>query len=109
MRILHLIQKQQLRGIEVFAAQLSTHLVNAGNEVMIVSLYGGTGTLPFSGKILSLDGDIKKKFFDWNAWKRLSKIIKDFKPDVVQANAADTLKYAVFSKKLFGWNQPVIF
>lgn len=47
--------------------------------------------------------------FDWQAWKKLAQIIKEVKPDVVQANAGDTLKYAALSKLFFGWKQPIVF
>ncbi len=109
MRILQLIQKQQLRGAEMFAAQLSTHLQNQGHEVLMVSLQGGNADLPFSGDIISLDANLNNRFFDFRGWKKLAKIIQEFEPDIVQANAGDTLKYAIFSKKLFRWNLPVVF
>ena len=109
MRILQLIQKQQLRGAEMFAAQLSTHLQNQGHEVLMVSLQGGNAALPFSGEMISLDVNLKNRFLDYRGWKKLAKIVQDFEPDIVQANAGDTLKYAIFSKKLFGWNLPIVF
>ena len=52
MKILQLIQKKQLRGAEVFAAQLSTHLVELGHEILIVALLDGKDQLPFTGNIL---------------------------------------------------------
>ena len=65
--------------------------------------------MPWKGEIESLDASSNFRFFDFRAWKKLNKIIKEFKPDVLQANAGDTLKYAVFSKKIFGWQTPIIF
>ena len=109
MKILQLIQKKQLRGAEVFAAQLSTHLVELGHEILIVALLDGKDQLPFTGNILPLNVALSKKMFDVTAWKKLSTIIADFKPDIIQANAGDTLKYAVFSKILFRWKQPLVF
>jgi glycosyltransferase involved in cell wall biosynthesis len=109
MKILQIIQKQQLRGAEVFAAQLSMHIVEAGHEVLIVSLGGGSAVLPFEGNIISLNANFRFKFLDWKAWKKLAVLIKEFQPDIIQANAGDTLKYAVISKKIFRWKQPVIF
>ena len=109
MKILQLIQKKQLRGAEVFAAQLATHLSNQGHEVLIVALLDGKDQLPFSGNIISLNVSLRKKMFDVSAWKKLSEIIADFKPDAIQANAGDTLKYAVFSKLFFRWKQPLLF
>lgn len=46
---------------------------------------------------------------DVKAWKRLAQIITNEKPDIIQANAGDTLKYAVFSKILYRWKQPIVF
>ena len=109
MKILQLIQKKQLRGAEVFAAQLSAHLVEQGHEVLIVALLDGKDQLPFAGNIISLQVSLGKKMFDVAGWKKLNQIIADFKPDIIQANAGDTLKYAVFSKMLFRWKQPLVF
>ncbi len=98
-----------MRGAEVFASQISSHMVREGHEVKIVSLADGTATLPFSGEIDSLNVNLSNKFFDWAGWKKLSGIVKEFRPDVVQANAGDTLKYAIFSRMFFGWNVPIVF
>lgn len=47
--------------------------------------------------------------WDIKAWRRLAQLIKKEKPDIIQANAGDTLKYAVFSKLFFRWKQPIVF
>ena len=73
MKILQLIQKKQLRGAEVFAAQLSTHLVDQGHDVLIVSLLDGKDQLPFTGNIISLQVSLRKKMFD--AWKIDGKVV----------------------------------
>jgi glycosyltransferase involved in cell wall biosynthesis len=109
MKIIQLIQKKQMRGAEVFASQLSSHLMELGHEVLIIALLDGKDQLPFKGEIICLNADFKKKLFDIPTWKKLADIIKIFKPDIIQANAGDTLKYAVFSKLLFRWKQPLIF
>lgn len=108
MKILQIIHKKQTRGAEIFTCQLSNHLIKSGHEVKIVSLYDGEAELSFNGEIILLNASIKKRLFDILAWKRLAGIIEKFKPHVVQTNAGDTLKYAVFSKKLFRWKTPVI-
>ncbi|WP_051205227.1 glycosyltransferase [Salinimicrobium xinjiangense] len=108
MKILHLIQKPQNRGAEIFTCQLSTHLISSCHEVKIVTLFEGEAILPFDGEIISLKASSKNRFFDIPAWKKLACIVKDFNPDIIQANAGDTLKYAVFSKKIFGWKTPLI-
>jgi glycosyltransferase involved in cell wall biosynthesis len=108
MKILHLIQKPQTRGAEMFTCQLSNHFIKSGHQVKIVALFEGEANLPFHGDITSLKASSKNRFFDIVAWKKLAGIVKEFNPDIIQANAGDTLKYAVFSKKLFGWKTPVI-
>jgi len=93
----------------MFTCQLSNHLVELGHQVKIVALFEGKAILPFNAEITSLKASSKNRFFDIVAWKKFARIIKDFNPDIIQANAGDTLKYAVFSKKLFGWKTPIIF
>ncbi len=109
MKILHLIQKRQLRGAEVFTSQLSNQLNSLGHEAIIVPLFNGNAALPFEGKIIELKASASKKYWDVEAWKRLARIIDEEKPDIIQANAGDTLKYAQFSKIFFGWKQPIVF
>lgn len=109
MKILQLIQKKQLRGAEVFASQISEYMKQSNHEVIIVALIDGDAKLPYSGDIKVLNANIKLKWLDWSGWRSLSEIINKFNPDIVQANAGDTLKYAVLSKKIFRWKQPVIF
>jgi len=108
-RILQIIQKKQLRGAEVFASQLSQHLVGLGHTVRIVSLLDGDAQLPFAEEIVPLSVRLKKRFSDRQGWKRLAEEVASFQPDVVQANAGDTLKYAILSKTFYRWKAPVIF
>lgn len=108
MRILQIIQKKQYRGAEIFCCQLSNHLIDLGHIVEIVSIYDGDEVLPFKKKILSLNRKKSHRFIDYQGWQKLSNIIKRFQPDVVQANASDTLKYAVLSKLSNNWNIPII-
>lgn len=109
MKVLQLIQKSQLRGAEVFASQLSSHINTSGNTAIIASLFEGNANLPFTGKVISLNGNPKGRFHDVSAWKKLALIIEDEKPDIIQANAGDTLKYAVCSKLFYRWRQPIVF
>lgn len=108
MKILHLIHKPQNRGAETFACQLANHQVQLGHEVKIIAIYDGNAKLNWKAPIENLQGQ-EGKFFDFKAWKNLAAEIKDFQPDVVQANSGDTLKYAVFSKKVYGWKNPILF
>lgn len=108
MRLLYLIHKPQNRGAETFTCQLCTALSEMGHSVKIVSIFKGEADLPWSGSIESLEGNPHKRFLDIKAWQKLSYIIASFQPELIQCNAGDTLKYAVFSKKIFGWKQPII-
>ncbi|MDR5590571.1 glycosyltransferase [Christiangramia sp. SM2212] len=108
MKILQIIHKPQNRGAETFTCQLSSHLIAEGHRVKIVSIYDGNATLPGNFKIESLGGKLDAKFFDFAAWKKLNKIVLQYKPDMVQVNAGDSLKYTVFSKFVFRWNRPIV-
>jgi len=109
LKILQLIQKKQYRGAEIFACQLSNHLLDMNHQVEVYSVYEGSSQLPFKGVVKSLDRRPHVRYYDFKGWKDLAKIIKQYKPDIIQANAADTLKYAIFSKFLFSWNVPIVF
>ncbi|MTI38199.1 glycosyltransferase, partial [Fulvivirga lutimaris] len=109
MKILQLIQKPQLRGAEIFATQLSNNLLSSGHEVIIASLFKGEQTPQFSGKHIALSLSGKFRWLDWRGFKALASLMANEKPDIIQANAGDTLKYAVLSKLLFKWKQPIVF
>lgn len=109
MKILQLIHKIQNRGAETFACQLSNHLLSLDHEVKVVALYNGKAQLPFENEIIVLNQSSSNKAINFQGWKKLAKIIKDFNPDVIQANSGDTLKYSVLSKLVFGWKVPLVF
>lgn len=110
MKILQLIQKPQLRGAEIFACQLSQEFVKRGTHVDVVYLFEHEPfALKFKLNFIPLLANKNRRLWDWNAFKRLSKIIEDGQYDLVQANAADTLKYAVMSKLFFGWKAKIVF
>lgn len=108
MVIFQLIQKFQLRGAEMFAAQLSTHLTELGHQVFLISLFPGQSDLPFSGEKISLNRQMAKRWTDYQGWQLLAKLIEQHQPDVIQCNAGDTLKFAVLSQKTFRWKSPII-
>lgn len=109
MKILQIIQKPQARGVELFTCMLSEKLQELGHEVILISIFEGNYDLPYSGKQIHLKRPLKKRFYDWYAWKEFADLVKKETPDLIQANAADTLKFSVFSKKTFGWKAPIIF
>ncbi|WP_373056150.1 glycosyltransferase [Zunongwangia sp. H14] len=109
MKILQLINKHQNRGAETFACQLAGHLIALGHQVKMVAVFNGEANLPFKGEIICLNASPGKRFLDLKAWKNLAEVISTFQPDIIQANAGDTLKYAIFSRIIFGWKAPVLF
>jgi len=108
MTILQLIQKPQKRGAEIFAAQLSQHLSTLGHKVILVSLFEGDAVLPFEGTQIHLRRPLKKRVYDVVGWKQLATLIKKYQPEIVQANAGDTLKWVVYSKIIFGWEAQLV-
>jgi L-malate glycosyltransferase len=109
MKILQFIQKPQLRGAEMFACQLSNHLLDMGHEVTVICLLDGNAKLPFKGKLVNLKRPLAKRFFDVEGWKQLAKYIKENKPDIIQANAGDTLKFVALSKLFYRWKTPIVY
>lgn len=109
MKILQLIQRPQLRGAEVFATQLSNHLIELGHAVKLIALFTGEEILPFKGELIKLNRPKSVRTFDLVGLRRLAKIVRHFQPDIVQANAGDTLKYAVFSRLIFTWKAKIVF
>ncbi len=109
MKILQLVQKPQLRGAEMFASQLSNHLEKSGLDVHLISVFSGLSELPFHGKTSHLKRSLRNRLWDLKAWKAFADIIKIEQPDLIQANAGDTLKFAILSKLFFKWSTPVVF
>lgn len=109
MKIIQLIQKPQRRGAEIFAVQLSEELTKMNHEVLLISLFEGKSELTFSGRMINLNRSLSHRFFDLEGWRKLSEVIRNFQPDLVQANAADTLKFSVFSKLFFRWKAPIVY
>jgi glycosyltransferase involved in cell wall biosynthesis len=110
MRIIQLIQKKQRRGAEIFAAQLSNELTKLGHQLLIVAIFNhspdlDTGTV----EIRELGRPLKRRNFDPKGYWQLSQLIRAFAPDIVQANAGDTLKYAALSKLLFPWKGALVY
>lgn len=109
LKIVQIIQKPQFRGAELFACQLSNHLISKGHDVLMVCLYKGDVELPFKGPIINLQRPESKRFFDITGWKKFKNIVAGFQPDIIQANAADTLKFVASSSFLYNINVPIIY
>jgi glycosyltransferase involved in cell wall biosynthesis len=109
LKVLQIIQRPQLRGAEIFACQLSIQLLQQGIAADVVYLFEQENVLPFKLNFHSLGGNSRKRFWDFQAYRRLSDIIRNGDYDIVQANAGDTLKYAALSKMLFRWKAPLVY
>ena len=110
MKILQVIQKPQFRGAEIFACQLSVELKKLGHEVDVLFLFGADDQqLPYPLHFIHLNATIKKRFWDFKAYKKLNSIIVQGGYDLVQGNAADTLKYLAISKQLYGWKAKFVY
>ncbi|GMQ35711.1 hypothetical protein Ataiwa_39840 [Algoriphagus taiwanensis] len=70
-----------------------------GHEVLVITLLSGGEGLKFSGRTIHLIRP-EEQLLDCKGFWQLSQILKDFQPDLVQANASDTLRYGVAAKWL---------
>jgi L-malate glycosyltransferase len=106
---LFFIQQNQLRGAEVFASQLADHLAARGHSVKLIALESGQDDGQLMFPVLSLGINTKNKWYDIAGWRKVANEVTRFQPDIVQANAGDTLVYVSMSKMLFRWKTPVIY
>jgi len=96
MKILQLVTKRQYRGAEVFAANLSGELIKLGHEILFVGLYKNDINILEVPSAVNLDLVKKKEgAFSIQVVRALRKTILETKPDVIQCNGSDTLKYMV--------------
>lgn len=97
---MQLVQQPQRRGAEMFAYDLTSELRRRGHEVLTVYLYPADGAdpLPIHGPDVALGANPRHPFekipgvHPAVVWK-LRDLVKSFRPDIVQANGARTLKY----------------
>jgi glycosyltransferase involved in cell wall biosynthesis len=98
LRLLQLVTRRQLRGAEVFAAQLSAGLAALGCEVVLAGLYApGEPPLAAAGVELLDLGGRPRRCLSPGLVRRLRRLVAARRPDLVQANGSDTLKYAVLA------------
>lgn len=109
MTIVHLITSRQLRGAEVFAVQLAEFQVARGHTVHVISLYPSAGHSLEAAVTSVTDLNERKSTLNFALLRRLGSLFKQFRPDVIQANGADTLKYAVLAKIMGSTHAPVVY
>lgn len=96
LRILQLVTKRQYRGAEVFAANLSKELIDLGHEIIFVGLYKNDKDILEVKKARNIDvSNSKRSKFSLKIVLKLYSLIKEIKPDVIQCNGSDTLKYSI--------------
>jgi L-malate glycosyltransferase len=107
---MHVITKRQLRGAEIFASQLSAAFVSRGHEVIIVALQPPV-VFPAIVGVTYIDMKVEKsnRFMSYQGWKTFAALVKEHRPDIIQANASETLKFTVLSKLLFRWKVPIAY
>ncbi|WP_297337979.1 glycosyltransferase [Algoriphagus sp.] len=108
MRIVQVITRPQRRGAEIFASQLSEQLAKMGHEVFLVSVYQADQELSFDGNLIKLDLPYQGKL-DWEGFKHLSQVFRRINPEIVQANASDTLRMCVGASYFFKGRYKLIY
>jgi glycosyltransferase involved in cell wall biosynthesis len=109
MKILQICQRPQRRGAEVFATLLAAELGKQGHEVMTAYLYPhvGEGLLPLEKNDRVLGGDDRHPLetlvgFHPGLLLRLGRVIRSFRPDIIQVNGARSVKYGILARLLVG-------
>jgi len=98
MRVLQLVNRRQRRGAEIFATELADVLAARGHEVLVAGIYSPRGTLLTPERATFRDlVAAERRFYSRSAAKAVASLIREFRPDVVQANGSDTLKYSVLA------------
>jgi glycosyltransferase involved in cell wall biosynthesis len=101
MRVLHVVATNQRRGAEVFTADLVGVLGQAGVDQRIAVLRAVEGpSVRYSGPTTVLGADrwmLPGVRMSVSAARALSRAIRDWRPDIVQAHGGEALKYAVLA------------
>jgi glycosyltransferase involved in cell wall biosynthesis len=77
-----------------------------GHELRVMALHDGDADLPFEK--VEILGKKRPLLFLLNKIAALNKVVKTWKPDIIQTNAGDTTRIAVLSKTILGWNVPIV-
>jgi len=113
MNVLQLITRNELRGAEVFAAELSGGLSRRGHDVRLAAIYRrqqGQLALSLEDTVTEVElGAHRQGRVELRALRRLIGLLEQQTPDVVQANAFHALKYAVLARRLTRGRWPLVY
>ncbi len=106
MRVLHLINRPQVRGAQQFAARLAAELEGGEVQNAICSLYpAGDGDERYeTGDLQVFRLDVEPTVLDrvFRVEPRvalgLRRVLREFEPDIVVGHGTDTLRYAALAK-----------
>lgn len=79
-----------------------------GHEVVLVSLFQSDQNLEFPGRFIQLNLPFRGKL-DIRGFYILSRVFRDINPDIVQANASDTLRMTVGARYFFKGNFQLVY
>ena len=109
MKILQIVTRRQYRGAEVFAAHLSRELIDRGHEIIFAGLYRNDKDVLTVQGAENLDlANLKRGRLSLSLIKKLVKLINRTRPDVIQCNGSDTLKY-MFAASFFTPRIPILY
>ena len=98
MKIIQLVTKRQYRGAEVFAAELSSILGKRGHDILFVGLYPPPKNVLSAQHSQNIDLNGRKRWLSIGLLLKLIRLIRNTRPEIIQANGSDTLKYVVMAK-----------
>jgi glycosyltransferase involved in cell wall biosynthesis len=106
MRVLHVVTTAQRRGAEVFTADLVDALGRAGvaQQVAVLHAVDGPG-VRYGAPVTMLGAEawmLPGMRISATAVRELRRVLRDWKPDVVQAHGGEPLKYALLAGAWLG-------
>jgi glycosyltransferase involved in cell wall biosynthesis len=110
MRILQLVTARQRRGAEVFATQLADALAARGHEVVVLGLFPPPES-PLTPALAAADdlATASNGRFDLARLHGVTSAVQRLRPDIVQANGSQTLKYSAFTRRLSRHRFPLVY
>ncbi|MFP3938687.1 MAG: glycosyltransferase family 4 protein [Thermoanaerobaculia bacterium] len=105
-----MVTRRQLRGAEVFAGQLAGGLAARGHAVVLAALYApGEPPLEPEGVEITDLGAHRSRGLSPGLLGSTAAFLRAWRPDVVQANGSDTLKYLVLARRLVRDRTPLVY